>query len=77
MGFKTRNFYKKYKEVKNVAFCPFINDECRNDCVFNKADCELLKIGEKLDKIQYQTTDCSYTYSIYSKLDDIIKELKR
>lgn len=59
-----------------MAFCPFINDECRNDCVFNNEFCKILRACEDIDRIQRQTTDCSYTYSIYTKLDDIIEKLK-
>lgn len=58
-------------------YCPFAKDECRNDCVFNKETCEILKISENLDRIQRQTVNCSYTYDIYSKLDDIIKNISK
>lgn len=55
-------------------FCPLINDECRNDCVFNNETCEILKVSENLAKIQRQTVNCSYTYEIYSRLDEFVKE---
>lgn len=60
-----------------MAFCPFTNDECRNDCVFNNNSCKLLKVCNDIEDIKNQTTDCSYIYSIYSKLDDIIREIKK
>lgn len=59
-----------------MAFCPFVNDECRNDCVFNNGTCKILIACDDIDRIQSQTTDCSYTYSIYNKLDDVIEKLK-
>lgn len=60
-----------------MSFCPFANGECRNDCVFNDEDCKILRACEGIKDIQKQTTDCSYTYGIYSKLDEIIEELQK
>ena len=57
-------------------FCPFINDECRNDCVFKKGTCEILKISDNIDSIQRQTVDCSYISDISSKLDKLINSTR-
>lgn len=55
-------------------FCPFINDECRSDCVFNAESCAILEINENIKKLQKQTVDCSYIYSIYSKINEIAEK---
>lgn len=59
-----------------MCFCPFINDECRNDCIFNNETCKILRVCEDIDEIKSQTTDCSYIYSIYTRLDEIARKLK-